>query len=162
MCKPYRFRDSAGRVDAEQTAQQSSPRPERGTERVGDRDRDEIAGALRVAAAEGRLEMQELEDRLAATYSAKTRDDLAAVTTGLEDWLASRRRASRATSRSEVGGRVLRHSPGVYAVTVLVLIAIWLLTGAGYFWPIWPALGWGLPLVMRRRAIRHTGASAPA
>jgi hypothetical protein len=29
----------------------------------------------------------------------------------------------------------------------LVLIAIWAATGAGYFWPIWPLLGWGLGLM---------------
>ena len=25
-----------------------------------------------------------------------------------------------------------------------VLIVAWLATGAGYFWPIWPMLGWGV------------------
>ena len=32
----------------------------------------------------------------------------------------------------------------VYALVNLLLVAIWLVTGAGYFWPIWPSLGWGL------------------
>jgi len=28
-----------------------------------------------------------------------------------------------------------------------LLIVIWAATGAGYFWPIWPLLGWGLGLI---------------
>jgi hypothetical protein len=30
---------------------------------------------------------------------------------------------------------------------MVVLVAIWALTGAGYPWPVWPALGWGIGLV---------------
>ena len=29
-----------------------------------------------------------------------------------------------------------------------LLLAIWALTGAGYFWPVWPALGWGIGILM--------------
>lgn len=37
----------------------------------------------------------------------------------------------------------------VYAAVLGLLVAIWLLTTpGGYFWPIWPALGWGLGLVL--------------
>jgi hypothetical protein len=28
--------------------------------------------------------------------------------------------------------------------TSVLLLAIWALTGAGYFWPVWPILGWGV------------------
>ena len=34
-----------------------------------------------------------------------------------------------------------------YLVVMVALVAIWALTGAGYFWPVWPALGWGIGLV---------------
>ena len=34
----------------------------------------------------------------------------------------------------------------VYVAVIGFLTAIWLVTGAGYFWPIWPAMGWGLGL----------------
>jgi hypothetical protein len=33
------------------------------------------------------------------------------------------------------------------------MIVIWLATGAGYFWPGWPLLAWGVPLALR---IVHT------
>ena len=34
----------------------------------------------------------------------------------------------------------------VYGVINFLLIAVWALTGRGYFWPIWPVLGWGVGL----------------
>jgi adenylate cyclase len=35
---------------------------------------------------------------------------------------------------------------GVYVAINLLLIAIWAITSRGYFWPIWPLLGWGVGL----------------
>jgi uncharacterized membrane protein len=35
----------------------------------------------------------------------------------------------------------------VYAVVNAVLIAIWAMTGATFFWPIFPLLGWGIGVV---------------
>ena len=35
----------------------------------------------------------------------------------------------------------------VYVVVNLFLIGIWALAGGGYFWPIWPILGWGIAVV---------------
>jgi hypothetical protein len=31
-----------------------------------------------------------------------------------------------------------------WAATSVLLVAIWALTGMGYFWPVWPILGWGM------------------
>ena len=31
-----------------------------------------------------------------------------------------------------------------FVATSILLVAIWALTGMGYFWPVWPILGWGL------------------
>jgi hypothetical protein len=31
--------------------------------------------------------------------------------------------------------------------TSILLVAIWAMTGAGYFWPVWPILGWGVFVV---------------
>lgn len=36
----------------------------------------------------------------------------------------------------------------VYVVVNAVLVAIWALSGQGYFWPVWPILGWGVGLVL--------------
>ena len=38
--------------------------------------------------------------------------------------------------------RGFRLHVAIYAVVNLLLIVVWALTGAGYFWPIWPILGW--------------------
>ena len=35
-----------------------------------------------------------------------------------------------------------------YVVVNAMLIGIWAVTGAGYFWPIWVLLGWGVGLVL--------------
>jgi hypothetical protein len=35
-----------------------------------------------------------------------------------------------------------------YAVINAMLIGIWAVTGAGYFWPIWVILGWGIGIAM--------------
>jgi adenylate cyclase len=34
----------------------------------------------------------------------------------------------------------------IYCAVNLLLIAIWAITSRGYFWPIWPMLGWGVGL----------------
>jgi hypothetical protein len=44
-----------------------------------------------------------------------------------------------------------------YLATSVLLVAIWALTGAGYFWPVWPILGWGIFVVGPGRAFGHCG-----
>lgn len=34
----------------------------------------------------------------------------------------------------------------IYGLVNVGMILIWLLSGEGYFWPIWVILGWGIPL----------------
>lgn len=34
----------------------------------------------------------------------------------------------------------------VYLAVNTLLVAIWAITSPGYFWPIWPMLGWGIGL----------------
>jgi hypothetical protein len=34
-----------------------------------------------------------------------------------------------------------------WIATSVLLVAIWALTGMGYFWPVWPILGWGVFVV---------------
>jgi hypothetical protein len=48
--------------------------------RASDTDRDRVAGILREAAAEGRLTMEELDERLDAVYAAKTYAELEPIT----------------------------------------------------------------------------------
>ena len=60
--------------------------------RCSDADRERTSARLREAAAEGRLTMDELEDRLGAVYAAKHHRDLDALVTDLP--AGNRRRAA--------------------------------------------------------------------
>jgi hypothetical protein len=56
---------------------------ERSRLRVSDADRHRVAELLREAAGEGRLDIDELEERLEAAYAAKTYGDLVPITADL-------------------------------------------------------------------------------
>jgi hypothetical protein len=58
-------------------------RPEASALRISDEDRHKVAEVLRQAAGEGRLDLDELDERLEATYSAKTYGDLVPITLDL-------------------------------------------------------------------------------
>jgi hypothetical protein len=51
--------------------------------RVSDQDRHAVAEVLRQAAGEGRIDLEELDERLEATYAAKTYADLVPLTSDL-------------------------------------------------------------------------------
>lgn len=51
--------------------------------RVGDHDRDVVARRLSAALAEGRLDLDEFDERVAKAYAAKTAADLAGLTADL-------------------------------------------------------------------------------
>lgn len=36
----------------------------------------------------------------------------------------------------------------IYVAVNALLVVVWAMTGAGYFWPIWPILGWGLGVAL--------------
>src|SRR6478752_6666968 len=56
---------------------------ERSRLRISDEDRHKVAELLRVAAGEGRLDIDELEERLESAYAAKTYGDLVPLTADL-------------------------------------------------------------------------------
>jgi hypothetical protein len=51
--------------------------------RISDHDRHQVAEVLREAAGEGRIDLEELDERLEATYSARTYADLVPITLDL-------------------------------------------------------------------------------
>lgn len=112
----------------------------RGSERVGDRDRETTATTLQTAAAHGLIAIDELEERLTATWSARTRDQLAAITSDLPRQL--RDTAGRTPRQARVADTALRGSAAAFVAAIITMVSIWLVTGAGYLWPIWPAFGW--------------------
>jgi Domain of unknown function (DUF1707) len=105
--------------------------------RIGDADRERVAERLRTAAGEGRLSPEELEERLEAAFAARTEAELAPL---VADLPPARRPGGGQHRRRARDRRELRS----WAATSILLVAIWALTGAGYFWPVWPILGWGV------------------
>lgn len=57
--------------------------PDRGNLRASDSDRERVADILRQAAGDGRLTMEELDERLDAVYTAKTYAELEPITKDL-------------------------------------------------------------------------------
>jgi hypothetical protein len=57
--------------------------PDKGNLRASDADREHVANVLREAAADGRLTMEELDERLDAVYAAKTYAELEPITRDL-------------------------------------------------------------------------------
>jgi len=68
--------------------------------RVSDAERHQVAEVLRQAAGEGRIDLAELDERLEATYAAKTYADLVPITADLP---ATRPAARPAPARPVVG-----------------------------------------------------------
>jgi uncharacterized protein DUF1707 len=92
--------------------------------RASDAEREQTAETLRNHAAAGRLDPDELEDRLGRAFAARTRAELTPLVADLPTAPPKPRRE-------------LPRIPAFVPLAIL-LIAIWALTGAGYFWPIWP------------------------
>jgi hypothetical protein len=120
--------------------------------RASDGDRETVAGRLRDAHAEGRLTMEEVQERLDATYAAKTLGELALVTRDLPTEPPGSATGLAQRSGAEVEGRWhgMKAIWGSWASAALVTTVIWALTDpGGYFWPIWVAGPWGAVLLAR-------------
>jgi hypothetical protein len=115
--------------------------------RASDAEREAAADRLRVAAGDGRLDPEELEQRLEAAYGARTVGELTELTRDLPVTPA----AEGAMTSSAVRARLAS-----FIVVNTICIAIWAASGAeGGFWPIWVILGTGIGLfaTLVRRAL---------
>jgi hypothetical protein len=93
--------------------------PESPELRASDAERDRTASALGDAAAEGRLTLEELTERLDAAYAAKSRGELETLTADLPQ-RASAARTPRRRSLGIVGGTELRGRFRVAGVLTIV------------------------------------------
>jgi Domain of unknown function (DUF1707) len=127
--------------------------------RASDADRDKVAAGLREHMAQGRLTVDELQERLDGVYAAKTVGDLQRLTADLPDpdlyqlpIPASRRSSSVGLPALHPRGDVYRKGLaavwGSWASVSLICTVIWLLSVVGsghwvYPWPLWVAGPWG-------------------
>ena len=112
------------------------PSPAHGV-RASDEDRDRLATELRDHSVAGRLDTDELEERLQQTYAARTIGELEALRRDLPatpEALAS----EQAERRAQLTRRLIQETGGSLSLFV-VCTAIWLVAGShhGQFWPVW-------------------------
>ncbi len=79
-------------------------RPDPSQLRISDADRHQVAEVLRNAAGEGRIDMDELDERLEATYAARTYADLAPITLDLPAHTAVARPSAAAVTPAPFSG----------------------------------------------------------
>src|SRR4051794_2447511 len=128
--------------------------------RAADSDREAVAAALGRALSDGRLTVDEYEERLAKAYAARTYADLDPLTADLPRVGATHRSApAPAPTAAPVPrpagmcgpapwGRSVRAMWASWLTTALIVTGIWLATSIGnghpdYFWPIWVIGPWG-------------------
>ena len=126
--------------------------------RASDADRDRIVDQLRDHAAAGRLATEELEERIDGALMARTNGELDALLTDLPA-MPDRKRA---VARREAARNGYSEHLRTYLMVMALLVTIWALTGMGYFWPVWPALGWGVGILSHRASLGRGGRSRRA
>jgi hypothetical protein len=128
----------------------AAPEPPRGPVRVGDADRERVVELLRGHAAAGRIDADELEERLEQAYAARYAADFDVVLAELPAEPEPRRRPPRARAP---------YLPA-FPIALVALIAVAALSGT--WWLLW--LIWPLVVVLgpghRYRHHRHRGVRA--
>ena len=120
------------------------------TLRASDADRDAVAGRLHQAAVEGRLEPEELEERLHRALRARTYGELRRLVADLPGG-GTARRASTALTVAKVAFRVVLALVALVAIlTVLAVMAVWWLAWLVLWLTVRPhrrgyAYGWASP-----------------
>jgi hypothetical protein len=131
-----------------------STQPEEpGRVRTSDAEREQVATILRAAVSEGRLSLEEGDDRLGKLYQAKYRDELGPLTADLPGggWDALHR-----TPEALAGiRRRLRLHAGAATLIAGVLIGLWVLSGAHFFWPLIPLAILTFSFLRHRRFARY-------
>lgn len=133
------------------------PPPDELDLRASDAERRRTTDRLADALASGELTADEHAERMEQALTARTRRELAALTSDLREPLPDR--AQLMTERSAGRRRELLEDWRSWLAAAVVLNAIWLISrlvsdhpawgGWGAYWPIWPLGIWGAFLLVR-------------
>lgn len=130
--------------------------------RASDADRQRVADQLKAALDEGRLLLDEYDERLRETYAAKTYGDLKAPLADLPATALGAHSQVQPVGNAELVAAQRRAATRkwIYGMwsswisTSLIVTAIWFATWIGggsgsapYFWPIWVIGPWGAILL---------------
>ena len=103
--------------------------------------------SLRQRFVEGRITLSEFEEEVGKVYSARVHQE----PRDPGSWYPSSAGVSVRSASSVPSSRVqtveVPAQVRVYVLVMAMLIGIWAVTGMGYFWPIWPMMGWGIGIV---------------
>ncbi len=128
--------------------------------RASDAERELTADALREHFAAGRLDTDELAQRIDAVYAARTVKELAAALSDLPDLPPSQVavRSELATRQAELRRRLLQQAGGSFGPFV-VCVVIWAGSGGdGSFWPVFALI---MPLLFLVRNMWRLHGPAP-
>src|SRR2546423_11964039 len=96
--------------------------------RASDAEREEFATIVRAAMSEGRLTLEEGEERLAQVYGARYRDELSPLTGDLPD--GGRRTPQNDPEMLADLRKGVRRHIGVVVAVAAGLVGLWVLSGA--------------------------------
>lgn len=114
--------------------------------RVSDEDRERVATELREHYAAGRIDGEELGDRLDRAYAARTAGELELLRADLPALEAPTTGRSAHVERRAQLTRQLVQTTGAAFAPFLICTLVWLVSGAGGgFWPAWLLL---LPVIL--------------
>ncbi|GLY63446.1 hypothetical protein Atai01_00650 [Amycolatopsis taiwanensis] len=118
--------------------------------RASDADRQRVAAHVQQASGEGRLTLDETEDRLGAVYAAKYLDELDALTADLP---------LQQPEPSRFPTPLHLHAAIVGVLSVLLVVR-WVISGVPFFWPVVPMFWLGLSLAVHA-AVRSRHNAVP-
>ncbi len=134
--------------------------------RASDRDRDRVADTLREHMAQGRLTLDEFNERLEAVYSSKTYGELARLTADLPDIdlnnLPARQQPQAERRPAKAMDKGLKGAWAAWAMASSINWVIWLLVSVTSFefiypWPLWVMGPWGAVLLVTTVFYRMSG-----
>lgn len=124
--------------------------------RCSDADRERVVAELNTHFTEGRLTLDEFDQRSSSAYQARTYADLAALTTDLPGGQVVPTVAREPELAAAPPPPATQHgrwqdaagAVGSWLSVSVVLTVIWALSGGGNFWPGWVVGIWGVFVLM--------------